>query len=342
MIRTKSTQSWAPAGSFPAGKLGQLYRSLLPVSALCVATVAWSQTAPGFRETGVQQAKPAATNPASAQYRFVSIEIPGATGLGPWGGGANAWGINNAGLVTGFYSDSSNASHGFVWRNGTVHTLDDPGSPNTSLWSVSNQGVAAAYYWDQTTTSAATYSFASGAWTMLPDIPGVSSNQAYGINKFGVVIGEARVNSASNPSAWIWDPSTQSYSYFAVPGAPQDSTYPDAINDKGQIVGTFADTSGVQHGFVKDGETYTTIDVPGANNTLAWGINNSGTIVGPWGNLSNWVEGYVRTSDGVFAVVDFPGALETFVVGINDRGDICGFWADPKTGLWTPFVGFKQ
>jgi len=301
-----------------------LYRSLLPALALCAASAAWSQTA------------------ARAQYRFISIEIPGATGNSLFGPGTFAWGIDNDRVVSGFYSDASNASHGFVWRNGTVHTLDDPVSPNTSLWSVSNRGVAAAYYWDQTATHAATYSFASGAWTMLPDIPGISSNQAYGINKFGVVVGEARVNDASNPSAWIWDPSAQSYSYFSVPGASQDNTYPDAINDKGQIVGTFDDTNGVSHGFVKDGDTYTTIDVPGATGTNAWGINNSGAVVGPWFNLSRWAEGYVRTSDGAFKVVDVPGALETLIAGINDLGDICGFWADPKTGLWTAFVGFKQ
>ena len=341
MIRTKITRMLALAGFAPTGKTSHSYNSLLPLLAFCVASAAWSQTPSGFRGGGAQQSKPATDTQASAQYRFVSIEIPGAIGVGPWGAGANAWGINIAGTVTGQYGDASNNSNGFVWQNGTLQILDNPGSPDTVLASVSNRDVAVGYYGDATASHAATYSFAGGAWTTLPDIPGNSSNQGWGINSSGVVVGEARVNSASNPTAWIWDPNAQSYSYFAVPGAAQDDTYPDAINDRGQIVGSFVDTSGAVHGFVKDGEDYTTIDLPGATATYVWGINNSGAIVGPWHNLSGWAEGYVRTGDGVFAVVDFPGALETYVVGINDRGDICGFWADPKTGLWTAFVGYK-
>jgi hypothetical protein len=98
----------------------------------------------------------------------------------------------------------------------------------------------------------------------------------------------------------------------------------------------------VAHGYLKAGETYTTIDVPDATGTYAYSINNGGTVAGVWVNLTGWNEGFVRTSDGTVTVVDFPGALETAIGGINDRGDICGWWADPKTGFWTAFVGYKQ
>ncbi len=351
MIRTKSTRTLALAGFVPAGKLVHSYCCLLPL-ALCVATAAWSQTPSGLRNrvppnplSGVQQATPAAATPASAEYRFVSIEILGATGTSPGGlYGGFAYGIDNAGVVTGLYNDASNNSHGFVWYNGTLGTLDNPGSLDTALSSVSNLEVAAGYYGDSTTAHAATYSFQSGAWSMLPDISGMPNNEAYGINKSGVVIGVAGgggFNGPSTAASWVWDPSSQSYTFFNVPGAEQYSTYDDAINDRGQVVGSYDDSSGLEHGFLKDGETYTTIDV-GAIYTVAYGINNHGTIVGYWGNLSGWNEGFVRTSDGTVTVVDFPGALETQVGNINDRGDICGLWVDPKTGVWTPFVGFKK
>ena len=51
------------------------------------------------------------------------------------------------------------------------------------------------------------------------------------------------------------------------------------INDTGQIVGTYFNASG-SHGFLKDGSTYTTLDVPGATDTQAFGINDTGQIVG--------------------------------------------------------------
>jgi len=353
MIRTKVTRTLALAGFVPAGKLGYSYRVLLPVLALCVATAAWSQTAPGFRggrvppnvPRGVQQPKPAPTTPAraqtSAQYRFVSISIPGSTDAFPFG-------INKAGAASGWYVDTGNITNGFVWRNGILRTLDNPGFADTELQSVSNRGVAMGFYGDNNASHAAMYSFASGAWTALPDIPGMPNNLGWGINSAGVAVGYAGAGdngfgyNPTNATAWIWDPRIQSYSFFAVPDAAQYSTYADAINDKGQIVGTFFDANGVAHGFIKEGETYTSLDVPGAMYTYSYGLNNSGAAVGWFGNLSGWAEGFVRTSDGVFTVVDFPGALETEIGGINERGDICGTWVDPNTGFWTAFVGIKQ
>lgn len=49
MIRTKPTRTIAPAGFAPVCKLDHPYRCLLPVLALCVAGVAWSQPAHGAR-----------------------------------------------------------------------------------------------------------------------------------------------------------------------------------------------------------------------------------------------------------------------------------------------------
>jgi probable HAF family extracellular repeat protein len=346
MIRTKVTRTLALTGLVPAGKLGHSYGALLTVVALCMATAAWSQTPPTFKGgrvppnvfTGVRQPTPAAVTPASAQYRFVSIGIPGSTGAYPYG-------INNAGLVTGFYSDASFNYHGFVWQNGTFHTLDNPGSVDTALSSVSNRGVAMGAYGDLTTVHAAMYSFPSAAWTALPDISGMTNNEGEGINDFGVAVGIAGggdFNDPSNVASWIWDPSAQSYSFLAVPGATQYSTNAFAINDSGHVVGVFDDANGTEHGFLKEGEAYTNIDLPGATGTFPYNINSSGTIVGQWANLSGWAEGFVRTSDGVFTVVDVPGALESVIGGINDRGDICGYWVDLKTGVWTAFVAFKR
>lgn len=62
------------------------------------------------------------------------------------------------------------------------------------------------------------------------------NNEGYGINKSGVAVGVAGgggFNGPSNVASWIWDPSGQSYSFFAVPGAAQYRTYANAINDKG-------------------------------------------------------------------------------------------------------------
>lgn len=352
MIRTKSTQTLALAGFGPTGKLSGSRRRLLPVLALCVASAAWSQTVPGSTRSrispnrfgGVQPTEPAAATPASAQYRFITIEIPGATGCGTNYYCNAAFAVSDSRLVVGQYTFDNGATfHGFAWQNGILHTLDYPGATDTHVLGTNNRGVVSGDYdyGDPNTEHVVTYSFQSGVWVMLPDIPNSPNNEGYGINDFGVAVGQAF--SVSTNVAWIWNPSSQSYSFFAVPGAAPYTTYPgDGINDKGHVVGQFQDASGSWHGFLKEGETYTTIDPPDSTYTYANGINNSGTIVGFWDNLAGWTEGFIRTSDGEFIVMDVPGALETQIYGINNRGDICGVKVDPNTGQWTPFVAFKQ
>jgi len=46
-------------------------------------------------------------------------------------------------------------------------------------------------------------------------------------------------------------------------------------------VGNYVDSTG-QHGFLYDGGVFTTIDVPGASFTAAFGIAPSGQIVGSY------------------------------------------------------------
>src|SRR5260221_3487100 len=59
-----------------------------------------------------------------------------------------------------------------------------------------------------------------------------------------------------------------------------DGTLASGINDTGQIVGTYADASGV-HGFLLSGGSYTTLHAPLAPQyTIAPGINGAGQIVG--------------------------------------------------------------
>lgn len=327
MNATKVTRTLALAGLVPAGKLGCSYRVLLPVLALCVATAALSQPPRILRGPGVppnrlgrvQQAKPAAV-PAFAPYRFLTIDIPNSTG-------AVANGINNAGLVTGWYTDASYTAHGFTWQDGTLQTVDYSGALGTYLNAVNNQGVAIGYYYDVNYNAhAVTYSVPSGAWSVLPDIPNYTANEGYGINDAGVAVGQAF--GPFGYLAWIWYPTITAYSFFTAPGAEQAATYSSAINDQGKVVGYFSGLgSGAVYGFLKEGDTYTTIDVPGALDTWAFGINNSGTIAGWFYSPDYYQLGFVRTIGGVFTFVNFPGSAgETALGGINDEGDICGYW----------------
>lgn len=336
MQRIKVTHMLTPRRFARPGKLSHAYRGLLPLLVLYLSLPAWSQTSPDFSGPGprppyVSMAVPSprldADVPASTHhhYRFITIEIKGSPN-------AVADGINNDGLVTGYYQDSKSHYHGFVWRDGAFETMDYPGATYTLLYGVNNRDVAIGYYGDGTTQHTVTYSVRSRTWRVLPDIPGYSQNEGYGINDHGVAVGNAFTSSSS--VAWIWDPEALSYSFFAVPKAANHTTSPSGLNDKGQVAGYFADASGVYHGFLKEYGTYTIIDVPGATNTYPDGLNDRGVIQGQIYDIAGAAEGFLATPGGHFAIVNYPGPKMTALVGINDRGDVCG-------GYWEVF-GFNH
>jgi probable HAF family extracellular repeat protein len=89
------------------------------------------------------------------------------------------------------------------------------------------------------------------------------------------------------------------------------------INAAGQIVGSFTDATGGRHGFLMDGATFTTIDVPDATLTLAYGINTAGQIVGSFSDGTT-DHGFLATP----VVVDMSPPLITIS-------------ASPET-LWPP------
>jgi uncharacterized membrane protein len=92
----------------------------------------------------------------------------------------------------------------------------------------------------------------------------------------------------------------------------------DDINNAGQIVGCYATCS---RGFLLEGSTFTSIDVPGATVTQVSGVNDVGQIVGVYydGSLHGFL--YDGTS---FETIDVPGAFLTAVTGINNAGQIVG------------------
>jgi hypothetical protein len=84
-----------------------------------------------------------------------------------------------------------------------------------------------------------------------------------------------------------------------------------------------------------------TIAVPGAQATTAWGINNSGSVSGSYGDGSGQ-QGFVfDVSGGTFARFDIPGGNGGIVHGINDGGEIVGGFHDDQQ-LSSPFRGFVR
>jgi hypothetical protein len=126
---------------------------------------------------------------------------------------------------------------------------------------------------------------------------------------------------------------------FDYPGAG-NLTLPQKINERGDVVGEFIDSSGVTRGFVRFSDGSFSAPIVEPNDTVGFtegrGINNSRTVCGDYIGSDDNSHGFFL-SGGTFTEYDVPGALETVVLGINDPGDFTGGFND-GSGIFQAFV----
>src|SRR5207244_2525275 len=107
-----------------------------------------------------------------------------------------------------------------------------------------------------------------------------------------------------------------------------DGTFANGINDKGQIVGVYADANGF-HGFLRNSNgTFLTLDDPLATQgTTARDINAVGEIVGLYDDAPD-THGLLD-SGGTYFTLDDPWATPgTEAIRINAAGQIVGIYVD--------------
>ncbi len=81
------------------------------------------------------------------------------------------------------------------------------------------------------------------------------------------------------------------------------------------------------------GGVITLVAFPGATFTEAWGINDSGEIVGNYVDAANVTHGFVDLG-GTFTSFDVPGANLTTITDINNSGQFVGWYTDSASGLF--------
>jgi len=158
------------------------------------------------------------------------------------------------------------------------------------------------------------------------DFPGGTLTTTRGINNHGEIVGSYRIVPPRHALL------IKGGQYIPLaPNTVLGTNYSEAfkINDRGDVVGQYLDDAGFTHGFLLSKKNVlTTLDFPGASDTAAFGINESGTVVGQWDLLDsggNLIAAHGFTWDnGRFTQVDFPGSGDTFVGGINARGNLVG------------------
>src|ERR1700691_1975787 len=118
----------------------------------------------------------------SIAFTFTAFDYPEALAT-------QALGINKAGVIVGYYVDTSLVSHGFGrLPNGTFEKLDYPGSVETLLFGVNNSNQVVGFYSDTDTLDQG-FLFTSPDHFTPIDYPGSDMTTAYGINNSGQIVG---------------------------------------------------------------------------------------------------------------------------------------------------------
>jgi hypothetical protein len=103
-------------------------------------------------------------------------------------------------------------------------------------------------------------------------IAGTGGISFYGVNSAGVAAGWCTSAKTGLDIAF-----TYSKGKFTTVNFPKSNgTQATGINDKGEVVGLYLDSSNITHGFSLVGKKYTSLDPKGETNTVAWGVNNAG------------------------------------------------------------------
>ena len=101
--------------------------------------------------------------------------------------------------------------------------------------------------------------------------------------------------------------------------------WPYAINSEGVVTGWFEDNNFLMHAFVRDtAGDITVFDGPGATYTAAYGINDSGVIVGAWSSPTHraW-HGFIRDAAGNLSSFSAPfPKVSSYPSSINNDGRI--------------------
>jgi len=206
-----------------------------------------------------------------------------------------ATGINAAGIVTGFWSDTNTGSDnnfGFIREGRPGH-----------------------------------YTYISVNNPLVGSTPFV--NQVLGINTAKIAVG---FYNDANGNAHGFTYSVASGQFKAVNIAGAVSTGATGINNNNLICGFATGGKGKTFGYLKpiSGGAPTMFSVPGSQNTQFLGVNASGVAVGFYVDTNMIMHGVIyNPANGQWVAINDPGGVGgTLINGINDQGEVVGFYID--------------
>jgi hypothetical protein len=160
-------------------------------------------------------------------------------------------GVNDEGIVVGFYNDANGVSHGYeynVWTR-QFSTVVDPNDPGASLTAsaINDRGHVAGVYTNPATGNMDGFLLRHGRFTDLA-VPGASTTMALGVNNFDEVVGVYTPSGTTELHGFTWTP-RHGFTTVDDPNGVGTTTI-NGVNDFGQLVGFYVDGNGNTDGLL--------------------------------------------------------------------------------------------
>jgi hypothetical protein len=162
-------------------------------------------------------------------------------------------GVNDEGIVVGFYNDANGNSHGYeydIWTR-QFSTVVDPSAPSASLTAaaINDRGDVAGFYTNPATGNTDGFLLRDGHLVDLA-VPGATSTMALGVNNNDEIVGTYMVGSGNSAvmHGFTWTP-RHGFSTVDDPNGAGTTTI-NGVNDFGQLVGFYVDGASNTDGFL--------------------------------------------------------------------------------------------
>lgn len=167
--------------------------------------------------------------------------------------------------------------------------------------------------------------YSKGKLRYLEGFPAQSAAFPTGINDKGEIVGTDETSASPGLTSWVYDSNGPHYLTAAVASVGGRNATVRGINNRGEVVGSFAllSDAAIQHAFVYAGGVVTDLGTFGAISARGTAINRHGQIAGTVGRGSA-TQAFRYRNGNMVDLGTLPGSDASEAAAINDDGTVVG------------------